>query len=203
MTESPKSLGSPQHRAERLAQIHNPHISELTAFVDRMRSERRCGADVPYFDPADGGVDAEVLFVLEAPGPNAVLSGFISRNNPDESAKNWLELSAQAGIPRKRTISCNIVPWYVGSGGKIRPVDSADIEQGWPYLVQLLGMLPRLRIIVLVGGKSQRVDSRLSALRPDLRLMKCPHPSPMFVNRKPENRVVLLEALHKIAVALG
>ncbi len=41
MIESPKSLGNPQHRAERLAQIHNPHISELTAFVDRMRSERR------------------------------------------------------------------------------------------------------------------------------------------------------------------
>jgi uracil-DNA glycosylase len=199
---SQESLDNPHHRAQRLARLHEPHVNELTAFVDRIRRERGCGDKVPYFDPADGGVEAECLFVLEAPGPRAVQSGFISRNNPDESAKNWLELNAKAGVPRNRTVICNIVPWYVGSGGRIRPADSTDIEEGWPYLLSLLDMLPRLRVVVLVGGKAQRVAPRLRAVRPDLPLMKCPHPSPMFVNRKPQNREVLLAALREVAAAL-
>ena len=200
--DTPKSLGDSEHRTQRLDRRHEPHVNELTVLVDRIRRERRCGDAVPYFDPADGGVEAECLFVLEAPGPKAVRSGFISRNNPDESAKNWLELNALAGVPRSRTVICNIVPWYVGLGGRIRAADSTDIEEGWPYLLQLLDMLPRLRVVVLVGGKAQRVAPRLHATRPDLRLLTCPHPSPMFVNRKPQNREVLLAALREVAAAL-
>ncbi len=202
MIDKPKSLGDSRHRAERFLRLHESHVNELTVFVDRIRHERRCGDAIPYFDPADGGVAAECLFVLEAPGPGAVQSGFISRNNPDESAKNWLELNAQADVPRNRTVSWNIVPWYVGSGGRIRPADLTDIEEGWPYLLQLLEMLRPLRVVVLVGGKAQRVAPRLRVIRPDLRLMTCPHPSPMFVNRKPQNREVLLAALREVATAL-
>ena len=131
------------------------------------------------------------------------LSSTLSRNNPDESARNWLELNALAGVPRSRTVICNIVPWYVGSDGRIRAAGSPDIKEGWPYLLQLLDMLPRLRVVVLVGRKAQRVAPRLSAARPDLRLMTCPHPSPSFVNRKkPQNREALLAALREVAVAL-
>ena len=203
MMDTPKSLGDSEHRSQRLDRRHEPHVNELTVLVDRIRRERRCGDAVPYFDPADGGVQAECLFVLEAPGRKAVGSGFISRDNPDESAKNWLEVNTEAGVPRGRTVICNIVPWYVGSGGRIRAAGSTDIKEGWPYLLQLLDMLPRLRVVVLVGRKAQRVAPRLSAARPDLRLMTCPHPSPSFVNRKkPQNREALLAALREVAVAL-
>lgn len=202
MIDTPKSLGDSQHHAQRLARLYEPHVNKLTAFVDHIRRERGCGDAVPYFDPADGGVEAECLFVLEAPGPKAVRSGFISRNNPDESAKNFLELNAKAGVPRNRTIICNIVPWYVGSCGRIRPADSTDIEEGWPYLLQLIDILPSLRVVVLVGGKAQRVATRLRAARSALRQMVCPHPSPMFINRKPQNREVLLAALQEVAATL-
>ena len=202
MIDTPKSLGNPRHRMERLLKLHEPHVEVLTAFVERIRSERQCGDTVPYFDPEDGGVEAEILYVLEAPGPMAIQSGFISRNNPDESAKNWLEMNSLAGVPRKRTVIFNIVPWYIGLGGKIRSAGSADIEQGWPYLVQLLGILPQLRIVVLVGVKAQRVAMWIRAVRPELRIMECLHPSPMFVNRKPQNRDVLLAALRNVTAAL-
>ena len=141
MINMPKSLGNHSQRMDRLSQLHEPHVEALTAFVEHIREERQCGDAVPYFDPADGGVEAEILYILEAPGANAVKSGFISRNNPDESAKNWLRMNAQAGVPRKLTVIFNIVPWYIGAGGKIRAAKSADIEQGWPYLLELLGML--------------------------------------------------------------
>ena len=202
MINTPKSLGNAAHRAQRLTQLQQPHIRELTAFVERIRVERACGDAVPYFDPADGGSTAECLYVLEAPGPKAVSSGFISRNNPDESARNWLALNAEAGLDRKRTVICNIVPWYIGSNGRIRPASSADISAGWPYLLELVDKLPRLSLVVLVGGKAQQIGTRLRSVRPSLRQMSCPHPSPMFVNRKPENRGMLLSSLKEVAAAL-
>jgi len=199
MIDLPKSLGNPRHQAERMEQLHEPHIRDLTAFVEQIRIERHCGNAVPYFDPADGGIEAKCLFVLEAPGPNAVKSGFISRNNPDETAKNWLELNRQAEVDRKQTITFNIVPWYIGSNGKIRPASTKDVELGWPYLLRLIDMLPRLCVVVLVGAKAQQIAPRLHSTRPTVRLMKCPHPSPMFVNRKTENRGLLLEALRQVS----
>jgi uracil-DNA glycosylase len=202
LIDLPKSLGDPKHRVERHTKLHEPHIEKLTAFAESIRQKRGCGKAVPYFDPADGGTDAECLFVLEAPGPRAIQSGFVSRNNPDESAKNWLELNALARIPRRRTVTWNIVPWYIGAGGRIRSANSDDIDEGWPYLLLLLDLLPRLKLVALVGGKAQRVSSRLRSAWPDLRIMECPHPSPMFVNRKPQNRDLLLASLKEIAARL-
>lgn len=195
LKDEPKSLGDSVRQAERRSKLHLPHIDQLTFFVDAIRRERICGDLVPYFDPFDGGISAECLFVLEAPGANAVASGFISRNNPDETAKNWFELNVLADLARQRTITANIVPWYIGSNGRIREATSKDIEEGWPYLMRLLNILPRLRVVVLVGKKAQRVDSRLQAVRPDLTIHKCRHPSPLSMNRAPGNRSDLLSAL--------
>ena len=68
--------------------------------------------------------------LLEAPGPKAVLSGFVSRNNPDGSAKNFFEFNAQAKIPRKLTVTWNVVPWYIGDGKRIRSANRADLQNG-------------------------------------------------------------------------
>jgi hypothetical protein len=71
---------------------------------------RESGFDVPDFDPLDGGVNAACLFVLEAPGSRAVGSGFVSRDNPDETAKNWMLLNHAAKMDRRRVAVWNIVP---------------------------------------------------------------------------------------------
>src|SRR5437660_8308534 len=126
LADKPKLLGSPQVCNDRRAQLHEPHIAPLTAFVEEVRRKAGAGAAIPDFDPWDGGVDAEILFLLEAPGPRAVASGFISRNNPDESAKNFFQLNAEAKIPRKRTVTWNVVPWYIGDGKSIRAADRTD-----------------------------------------------------------------------------
>ncbi|MBU1700915.1 MAG: uracil-DNA glycosylase [Candidatus Eisenbacteria bacterium] len=206
MIDQPKSLGDKKYKDALIARINDPHVRKLNAFVETIRRRERCGKRVPYFDPADGGVDAECLFLLEAPGPKAVKSGFVSRNNPDETAKNWFLLNAEAGIDRSRTVNWNIVPWYIGDGPRIRPAKPADIDEGWRWLNRLLktpDLLPRLRIVVLVGRKAQRVAERIRQLRPDLILMPCPHPSPVFVNRRRENRGMVLEALREVAEKLG
>src|SRR5713101_2816922 len=159
--DKPKSLGSPAARTARLAELREPHIAPLTAFVDTLRAEMGSDYRIPYFDPWDGGVAAEVLYLLEAPGAKAVVSGFISRNSPDETAKNFFQLNQQSGISRKRTITWNIVPWYIGSVLRIRPANSDDIEVGIRPLSSLLDLLPKLRAIVLIGANAPRSGSDL------------------------------------------
>src|SRR5207245_3002916 len=109
-----------------------------------------------------------------------VFSGFRSRDNPDETPKNFFQINQQSGIPRKRTITWNIVPWYIGSGSRIRPANSDDVESGLRRLNSLLDLLPKLRAVVLVGQKAQRSSSNIAKLRPGIRLFKSPHPSPLF-----------------------
>jgi hypothetical protein len=106
----------------------------LTALVETIRSETGRRENVPHFDPADGGSKARCLSLLEAPSRNAVGSGFVSRNNPDDTAK------------------------------------AKDV-----------------------------ISEHLQSIK----LVAMPHPSPLFVNRKPTNRAQLLGRLHEIAQLLN
>lgn len=201
--DGPKTLADPRVRAARLAALTAPHVAPLTSFAAEIRSKAGPRAAVPDFDPLDGGIHAECLFLLEAPGPRAVKSGFVSRNNPDETAKNWFELQREAGLARERTILWNVVPWYIGSGQRIRPAETADINAGLPYVEELLALLPRLRVVALVGRKAQRAEPVVRQMSPDLRVFAMPHPSPLFVNTAPANRAMILAALVDIATFLG
>jgi hypothetical protein len=100
---------------------------------------------VPYFDPRDGGTRARALFLLEGPGPKAVRSGFISRDNPASTARNFRALLVGAGIEREDTILRNIVPWYFGTGTNIRAAERSDIHEGTAYLPRLLALLPSFK----------------------------------------------------------
>jgi hypothetical protein len=52
--------------------------------VEEMRAR---GLRVPNVDPNDGGIHARLLVLLECPNPKAVVSDFVSRNNPDPFAR--------------------------------------------------------------------------------------------------------------------
>lgn len=194
-TDRPKLLGDAAAVTARLLELHAPHIVPLTAFVEELRVEAGPGAEVPYFDPWDGGVEATTLFLLEAPGPKAVCSGFVSRDNPDETAKNFYDLSVEAGIDRRNTIIWNAVPWYIGDGKKIRAATPKDLTDGLRPLPRLLALLPKLRAVVLVGRKAEKAAAQFDRNR--YTLFTCPHPSPMFVNNAPENRGKILAVLRE------
>lgn len=165
----------------------------LTNFVHRLRERMGTQVVIPYINPWDGGIEAKVMFLLEAPGAKARNSGFVSMNNPDETAKNFFEISRESGIDRKQIVTWNTVPWYIGSDSKIRPANSSDISAGVGSLAELLELLPKLKAIVLVGGKAQKAEDHIRQTAPYLQIFKSPHPSPLFVNRKPENRLILLK----------
>ena len=202
LIDVPKLLRDPMACTARQAELYEPHIAPLTEFVEKLRAEVGSHGSIPYFDPWDGGIDAEILFLLEAPGARALFTGFISRNNPDETAKNFFELNRDAEIPRKRTVTWNIVPWYIGTGMRIRAAGKTDTDAGIRALTRVLDLLPKLRAAVLIGRKAERASQLLAQLRPAVRVFKSPHPSPLFVNNAPGNRQRILDVFLEVTKCL-
>lgn len=198
----PKSLGLNEQQIKRCELLFSDHIQALTEFVHTLRGQKGEDYSIPYFDPYDGGRLAQVLFLLEAAGPKAVKSGFISRSNPDETAKNFYLLNYEAGIKRELSVLWNIVPWYIGTGQKIRPANKHDIAEGCESLGDLIKLLSNLKVIVLVGKKSQSSRQHIQRLVPTIEIVEMPHPSPMFVNRHPNNRKEILAILKQLKLCL-
>ena len=96
-----------------------PAAAPLTAWVEGLianRTKAGLPAEIPMADPADAGVNAEVLLLLEAPGPMTNVknaragSGFIVSDNNDATAENLWRAWRAAGL-KDQALIWNIVPW--------------------------------------------------------------------------------------------
>jgi hypothetical protein len=164
--------------------LNLPHIAPLTAYAIKLRECADASVQVPEFDPLDGGVNARVLFLFEKPGPMTAEadsperrsgSGFISRNNDDPTAEATFEFMRQAGIPRELTVTWNVIPWWNGT----RKVTARELRLGTACLTELIGRLPRLSAIVMVGRSAARAEPYLKDKHAGLRLFTSAHPSPL------------------------
>jgi uracil-DNA glycosylase len=194
--EASYALKDPEEVQRRHALLTASHIQPLCEYQRVLREAMGSGFEMPQFDLCDGGIQAQALFLLEAPGPKAVGSGFVSRNNPDPTARNMNELLDEARIPRGQSLLWNVVPWYVGSGSKIRPVSASDLREAVPWLKQLLQLLPRLKVIVLMGRKAQGVSDVVRGLS-DVPVLQAFHPSNLSLNRHPERRGEVLSVFQE------
>jgi uracil-DNA glycosylase len=199
--DGPKTLTSVQERAARRASLSAAHIGPLEAFLAQVRAAAPDAAVVPSADPCDGGVDARALFLMEAPGPRAVATGFVSRNNPDETAANVFALQQDAGLHRHQVLLWNVVPWYLGDGTRIRPARAADVNDGSGPLFELLPLLTKLEVVVLVGRPAQRLAPRLEGA--GLAVLASPHPSPVPMRTRPDTRARILAVWREAASMLA
>ncbi|MGO8843282.1 MAG: uracil-DNA glycosylase [Methyloceanibacter sp.] len=159
-----RSLKEPSVRERRRAMLSLPHVLRLTEYVTHLRETANSygghGISVPNFDPLDGGVDAQVLFLFEKPGPMTGAegrgrrpgSGFISRNNDDPTALATFNFIRQAGLKPAQIVIWNVVPWWDGT----RDIANDDLLKGLQCVTELIPMLKQFRVIVLVGQKAQR-----------------------------------------------
>jgi hypothetical protein len=143
----------------RESRLDEPHVQPLMALVRGLRSRHPDG--VPNVDPTDGGIRARALFLLETPGPCAVGSGFVSRDNSDDSAKNLGRALDGAGLQRSDVIIWNVVPYYVSCVYKNRKVTSAQIIDAIADTQAFIDALGNLRVVVFCGRKAQSALSRL------------------------------------------
>jgi len=159
--------------------LHLPHIAPLAEYCRHLRAEGR--GTVPDFDPRDGGVAAQVLFLMEKPGPmtdnNGLTgrtgSGFISRDNDDPTAEAIVHFMEEAAIDRGQSILWNTVPWWNGT----RKVSAEELSTGIERLAGLLDLLPTVRVVVGVGAKSLKAQEFIK--RRGLPFVPSMHPSPI------------------------
>lgn len=192
-----RTLADPAILAARRARLGEPHIAPLTAFAGQLRESEALGGrlDVPEFDPDSGGVHTEILLLLESPGPKVTGTNFVSLDNPDRTAENLSCLLKLAGIRRGRCLLWNILPWQLSAGGVVTPT-AAQIKAAKPATLELLTLLPALRVVVLVGGKAQGGwQFVLPELGRPLPTVNCPHPSPRSFATDPQAPVRALSAL--------
>jgi uracil-DNA glycosylase len=136
----------------RLVRLEEPHVRPLMELVNRLRAT---GRQVPNFDPNDGGVNARALFLLETPGPKAVATDFVSRDNPDPSAKNMGAALDQADLRRSDVVLWNVVPYCVSTADKNQQATAAQVRASAADTQAVIDRLPRLRVVVFCGRKAQ------------------------------------------------
>jgi uracil-DNA glycosylase len=95
------------------------------------------------------------------------------------------------------------VPWYIGSGEKIRPAQTADLTAGLSHLKKLVQLLPTLRTVVIMGQKSTFAEKYIMASRPGVVIVRSPHPSPLYVNHRPGNRENIPTVFRAVAATLS
>jgi uracil-DNA glycosylase len=198
MIDQPRLFRNPNEVQRRETEIFSQHVAPLNNWVRELRNRLGPGAIVPWFDPWDGGCEAQILWLLEAPGPKATRerggSGFVSCNNHDGTAQNTWETRAEAGVARKLVVHWNVIPYYLGSSTKIRAYDPNDIAAVGPLLNELLNLLPRLQVVILGGEAARKVWQGFAPVHTTLHIIECPHPSPTNLNTRPGNRELVIEA---------
>jgi hypothetical protein len=111
----------------------------------------------------------------------------LSLENDDASAERFATLLDDAGIPVAEVLPWNAYPWYIN-----RQPRAAELEAGVEPLVRLLSLLPRLRVVVLLGESAQdgwkRLTRRYPGLARGLKVVPTHHTSNQALIGPPEVR---------------
>ncbi len=185
----PRALKDSSALAQRRAALDELHVAALNDWVRGLRASLGLESIVPYFDPADGGSNAKILWLLEAPGPRSTEerggSGIISCDNNDGAAENTFRTRVEAGVDRQHVVHWNAIPYYIGSQTKIRAWDPGDVAFAGPMLSQLTSLLPHLRSVILGGKAAQTAWKSHGPANAQVQTFECPHPSVTNVNTRP------------------
>lgn len=196
----PDLTPGPRSAAGKRERLDEPHIAPLNALVRAWRADR-VTTGIPWFDPDDGGVNARVLILMEAPAPATVSqtgSGVCSEDNADPSNRRLSALREAAGISRALCLKWNMVPWATHEpGGPVRTPPMSEVDVAVPYLLQLLDVARNVEVVVTLGniatGGFMRATSAAEA--PALyRVVSAPHPSQ-------RNASARVQAMERIARA--
>ncbi|WAX55815.1 uracil-DNA glycosylase [Jatrophihabitans cynanchi] len=166
-------------REEQIRGLRAAHIAPINALVDRL-----CDPSgeiwAPYVAPMYGGVNACLLSVLRDPGPKTNVdhggSGFLCMENDDATAERISTLFADVGIGAADVVPWNAYPWYIN-----KAPTAAQLDSGVGPLLELIELMPRLRVVMLHGGSAHSGWRRLARRSPstiaDLTVIETYHTS--------------------------
>lgn len=198
---------------ERRARCAEPHVADLNTLARAISAET--GASVPLIDPAGGGSGARVLMLLEEHVPcRSAESGLVTLHANDPTAANTMTACQRAGLDYADLLLWQVIPWWSQDPGLARrcgrsPSRSEHARLAGPYVVRLLALLPQLEVVVLLGRGTQLAWDRATrsaevSLAGEVRVMSCPHPSPMAWHMTDRasgraNREVIVDVLAEAA----
>lgn len=128
------------------------HIAAINELVDRLGTKGP-GSRPPYVAPLYGGVNAELLNVLQDPGPMTQKgkgSGLICLENDDPTAENMANLLSGVDISPARAMIWNAYPWFINRKPKAK-----ELSDGAKVFFQIINLLPKLRVVMLNGRVAQ------------------------------------------------
>ncbi|HBB9607650.1 TPA: uracil-DNA glycosylase [Escherichia coli] len=157
---------------------------------------------MPWIDPADGGVKARVLILLQSPARSELIPRFVSLDNPCPSQQNLHRFLKQAGIKRKDIILWNTMPWLTPSGKKLSPT-SNNITKGVEIIKSLIPLLKNLTVVVLAGLVASQTRPFFEREYPHLTLLTMPHPSPLSLCRSPSVTEAIKTTLHQAYILIN
>jgi len=192
-------MRDPQFRQQQVDGLRAPHIAPVNVLVDELIDPSGRGW-VPYVAPVYGGVEARLLNIHRDTGPKTHSqhggSGFLCPENDDASAERFATLLDNAGIPVSETLSRNAYPWYIN-----RKPRAAELKAGVEPLRRLLGLLPRLRVVMLHGRDAlagwRRLERRHHDLVRRLEVVPTYHTSNQAFIGPPEVRAARMAALRE------
>lgn len=188
----------PQNIKVRLEQRFLPHVKPLNEWVLQLKSRpdlpAGAGATIPWFDPRGGGINAPIIFVQQDPSRTATMTQFCSPDNDDLTANNATKACRQVGLSMESRLHWNIFPWWVNVRVRGVPVDPSRPSQTYveaerlaaPLLIDLLNLLKEPKVLVLLGGQSQKafdglgLQAQLSER--GIHVLRCPSFSPQSWN---------------------
>jgi hypothetical protein len=179
---------TPQNVEERMAERYLGPIGDLNRWVDGVRAET--GESVPYFDPRAALDGAKVLLLLQDPsGAADGESGFISRDNNDQTAHNVYELYLKTSLRYEDCIAWNVIPWWVANPAKGPRSLASEARRARQYLEEVIDLLPGDLAAVIVMGETQTqpawqaaVGHRHSSFR-GAEVRFTAHPGPLAINQ--------------------
>lgn len=148
------------------AGMYLPHVAPVNRIVDGLIDPTGRGW-AAHVAPVHGGTRARLLWVLRDPGPatadpDRADAGFLCVENDDPTAKRLRDLLDRAGIDVTDTLPWNAYPWYVN-----RPPNAGELRFGVEPLRALLGLLDRLRVVLLLGRHAERSWGLLADAHPE------------------------------------
>jgi len=187
------TLKNPDILKQKCNALYSCHIASLTRQVQCYHDK---GVDMPWIDPADGGVKARMLILLQSPARSDLTPRFVSLDNPCPSQQNLQRFLKQTGIKRKDIILWNTMPWLTLSGKKLSPTRN-NITKGVGILKSLMPLLKNLTVVVLAGSAASQTRSFFEREYPHLTLLTMPHPSPLSLCRSPSVTEAIKTTLHQ------
>ncbi|GIM64260.1 uracil-DNA glycosylase [Nocardioides glacieisoli] len=197
--------------ASKRARVHDDPVGRLNELAERWRLEGPSNSRfVPWFDPDGAGTKAQVLLLMEAPGPRTVAAGdlgFSSLDNDDPTTRQVHRALTSSNLDQARCLRWNVVPWALtGPEGRLRAPRVDDLEDARPALSALLAELVDLRVVVTFGGAALEGWMRYLTLAEHpvvVPTLAVPHPSPANGHRRQEALQRTTAALERAADLCG